>query len=218
MSLTQASRLSRKRLYRIIKPLPIASILVVIEVTVKHEDCSFDLYLDWSRKNTECTRRPVAVRDASSPTTMMAFKSRRSASYFLQEVSTLLKLKNHPRRSALRIPDLFGLVEDQATHKIEGFLMTYVKHSSIMELARQNVSSEKRELWMDQIEASVKGLHEMGLVWGDVKPENVLIDEADNAWVIDVEGGYTPDWVDKDLQGTQEGDLRAVMKMREMLI
>ncbi|TKX22168.1 protein kinase domain-containing protein 30 [Elsinoe australis] len=176
------------------------------------------LNIDWYCNNTECTRRPVAVRDASSPTTMMAFKPSRSATYFLQEVNTLLKLKTHPHRSALRIPDLLGLIEDQATQKIEGFLMTHVKHSSIMELARQNVSLEKRNVWMDQIEAPVKGLHEMGLVWGDVKPENVLVDEAGNAWVIDVEGGYLPEWVDQDLQGTQEGDLRAVMKMREMLI
>ncbi|TKW55962.1 hypothetical protein CTA1_5149 [Colletotrichum tanaceti] len=31
----------------------------------------------------------------------------------------------------------------------------------------------------------------IGIIWGDVKAENVLIDSDDNAWIIDFRGNYT---------------------------
>ncbi|KAK2924448.1 hypothetical protein FoTM2_014725 [Fusarium oxysporum f. sp. vasinfectum] len=49
-------------------------------------------------------------------------------------------------------------------------------------------------------------LHEEGIVWGDAKPDNVLIDKDENAWIIDFGGSYTPGWVDEDKAETFEGD------------
>ncbi|KAK0709129.1 hypothetical protein B0T26DRAFT_754385 [Lasiosphaeria miniovina] len=56
--------------------------------------------------------------------------------------------------------------------------------------------------WATQIEAAVSALHKAGIVWGDVKAENVLVDRDDNAWIIDFGGGYTRGWLDADLAGT----------------
>ncbi|KAM3552958.1 hypothetical protein MY1884_006927 [Beauveria asiatica] len=50
-------------------------------------------------------------------------------------------------------------------------------------------------------------------VWGDAKPDNVLIDGNQNAWVIDFGGGYTEGWVPKNLAGTVKGDLTALTKI-----
>ncbi|KAK2668010.1 hypothetical protein RAB80_017201 [Fusarium oxysporum f. sp. vasinfectum] len=52
----------------------------------------------------------------------------------------------------------------------------------------------------------VHWLHEEGIVWGDAKPDNVLIDKDENAWIIDFGGSYTPGWVDEDKAETFEGD------------
>lgn len=41
-----------------------------------------------------------------------------------------------------------------------------------------------RERWMDQIEAALLTLHASDIVWGDVKADNTLIDEKNNAWLI----------------------------------
>jgi hypothetical protein len=45
------------------------------------------------------------------------------------------------------------------------------------------------------------------LIWEDEKPNNVLIDVHDDAYLVDSGGGYTKGWVDKELMNTQEGDL-----------
>jgi hypothetical protein len=49
----------------------------------------------------------------------------------------------------------------------------------------------------------------MGLVWGDGKPGNVIIDDGDNAWLIDLAGGWTDGWVDDEVADTAEGDEQA---------
>ena len=74
-----------------------------------------------------------------------------------------------------------------------------------------------REKWAAQIRNAVTGLRTLGIVWGDVKPENVLIDTNDNAIVIDLEGGTTRGWVDRDVSGTVEGDLQGLEKMVDFI-
>jgi hypothetical protein len=36
-------------------------------------------------------------------------------------------------------------------------------------------------------------------------------------WVVDFGGGYTPGWIDEELQGTKRGDLQALEKIRQWL-
>ena len=60
-------------------------------------------------------------------------------------------------------------------------------------------------------------LHEMGLIWGDGKPHNVVIDGDGDAWLIDFGGGWTKGWVDENLRGTKEGDEQAVNRIVKFL-
>ncbi|KAK3291515.1 uncharacterized protein B0H64DRAFT_330262 [Chaetomium fimeti] len=75
-----------------------------------------------------------------------------------------------------------------------------------------------RMKWAAQIEQAVTELHRNGLVWGDAKPGNVVIDTDDNAWVLDFGGGGTDGWMEESTYQTEEGDLNAVAKMKEMLL
>ena len=74
-----------------------------------------------------------------------------------------------------------------------------------------------REKWAMQIRETVAKLHDLGIVWGDVKSENVLIDKDDNAVVIDLEGGVTRGWVDSDKGGKLEGDLQGLERMEDFI-
>lgn len=51
-----------------------------------------------------------------------------------------------------------------------------------------------------------------------MKPENVLIDHDQNAWVIDFGGGFSPDFVDEVVMETAEGDNQGISRIREMLL
>ncbi|KAJ2976253.1 hypothetical protein NQ176_g5060 [Zarea fungicola] len=74
-----------------------------------------------------------------------------------------------------------------------------------------------RQTWMQQLDSTLSSLHEAGIVWGDVKAENILIDHDDHAWITDFGGGYTEGWVDKSLAETMEGDLMGMTKIRTLL-
>ncbi|CRK31666.1 hypothetical protein BN1708_016006 [Verticillium longisporum] len=64
----------------------------------------------------------------------------------------------------------------------------------------------KVEKWKNQVCCTVEALHTAGVIWGDVKADNVLIDENDDAWVTDFGGGYTEGWVKKESAGSLAGD------------
>ncbi|KAK1579628.1 uncharacterized protein LY79DRAFT_592789 [Colletotrichum navitas] len=67
------------------------------------------------------------------------------------------------------------------------------------------------------ISISLEKLHQNGIIWGDVKAENVLIDREDNAWIIDFGGSYTPAGVDMEIAGTLAGDAEGLAKILDIL-
>lgn len=79
-------------------------------------------------------------------------------------------------------------------------------------------SIDKMPRWMRQIEETVGKLHQHGLVWGDVKPDNVMIGPAGDAIPIDFGGGYIPRYVDRELRETVEGDWQGIKRMRAELL
>jgi len=81
-------------------------------------------------------------------------------------------------------------------------------------MAKVDVPLSSRKRWAAQIEETVGELHRHGIVWGDAKPGNVIIDEHDDAWLIDFGGGYTSTWVDEPVAESVEGDLQAVGRMK----
>ena len=71
---------------------------------------------------------------------------------------------------------------------------------------------------MDQVTDTLTQLHNAGLVWGDAKPDNILIDKNDDAWVIDFGGGYTRGFVEREKAGTVEGDLQGLERIVEYVL
>ena len=84
----------------------------------------------------------------------------------------------------------------------------------------RNPSRSLKEKWNHQIKDTVRALHRHGIIWGDVKPGNVLIDCERNSWLIDFGGGFNSGYVDEDedVVETVEGDLQGVSRMEETLL
>lgn len=105
---------------------------------------------------------------------------------------------------------LFGVVQDEKG-RLLGLLLDYIDEGTTLAYALEPETSEiTKNKWAAQIKDSLAALHEAGVVWGDVKPDNVIIDTHEDAWIIDFGGGYTQGWVDKDKAGTIEGDLQGL--------
>jgi hypothetical protein len=120
--------------------------------------------------------------------------------------------------NTLRVSRLRGVVRDESG-LVFGLLLTYI-HCKFMTLSyavKLETSPSLQQKWATQLRDIIDQLHDAGIVWGDAKPDNVLIDTNQDAWVVDFGGGYTEGWVPKKLAGTMEGDQHALEKMVEFI-
>lgn len=104
-----------------------------------------------------------------------------------------------------------------------GLLLTYIEGKkricpNTLHNVVWNSPDSLRKKWSEDIGDVVHKLHGAGCVWGDAKPENVLIDVDDEAWVIDFGGGFTPGWVSREKQLSKGGDLEGLAKIQEWLV
>ncbi|KAM5353509.1 hypothetical protein ACJ41O_000159 [Fusarium nematophilum] len=135
-----------------------------------------------------------------------------------REVEYLDKiLRAFPQQGTLRVPQLLGYIHHKDTKQVLGFLRQWVPGRRLSEIDVANTTAETRRKWVSQIRENIQLLHKQGLVWGDGKPSNIIIDEQDDAWLIDFGGGFTDGWVDKELAETTEGDEQALAKITKLL-
>ncbi|KAI0452861.1 hypothetical protein F5B21DRAFT_515818 [Xylaria acuta] len=121
-----------------------------------------------------------------------------------------------PRPPDARVCRLHGVV--QGGIGLAGMPFSWIDKKSVLSqgLAEES-TAELRKRWARQIKVTLEWLHECGIIWGDVKAQNVLIDKEDNAWIIEFGGSYTTGWVDEDKAGTLEGDMQGLEKIMEVM-
>ncbi|KAK4237704.1 hypothetical protein C8A03DRAFT_44467 [Achaetomium macrosporum] len=140
------------------------------------------------------------------------------------ELETYLKIRSAGAK--LRIPELKGIVVSY--RGVIGILLGYVPHEHHnlrVLLARVDagaISPDQataflRRKWATQIRETLRGLHNLGILWRDVKTDNVLINEDGDAVVLDFGGGNTMGWVDQDKYGSMEGEEQGLNKTMEAL-
>lgn len=132
----------------------------------------------------------------------------------LRVLSQVIKAGVEPEK---RVPRLEGIVVSGENDEIVmGMLMTMI-HSPDMgcDLMSKGFwdKPELHQKWEKQVTATVHDLHANNIVWGDVNPMNVVIDEAFNAWVIDFGGMNNMDFVDDENRETVKGDWQGIERL-----
>ncbi|KAH7320627.1 hypothetical protein B0I35DRAFT_427495 [Stachybotrys elegans] len=120
----------------------------------------------------------------------------------------------------LRTSRLFGIVV-YPNGGAKGLLYEWIQTDNPGTLTwavEESVSKDQKEKWASQVESTVARLHGLGIIWGDVKADNVLIDMDNNAVVIDFGGGTTKGWVEHALQGTLEGDTQGMERLLDFIL
>jgi len=115
----------------------------------------------------------------------------------------------------VHVSRLYGVAVDEH-QQLTGLLLHYIAiagtFDDIITLGPETPQSS-RERWAEQIQTSLRALHNGGIVWGDAKAANVAIDVYGDAWIIDFGGGYTRGWVDEENTETIEGDLQGLKEI-----
>ncbi|KAH8756938.1 hypothetical protein BGZ57DRAFT_944677 [Hyaloscypha finlandica] len=123
-------------------------------------------------------------------------------------INALRELENYKRITEsnldpdIRICSLLGVVKDDENQLI-GLLLTYIDCDflTLACAAEPDTPASTKQKWVDQVTGTLTQLHEAGIVWGDTKPDNILIDKNDDAWIIDFEKAGT---IEGDLQGLEK--------------
>ncbi|KAM5356955.1 hypothetical protein ACJ41O_003601 [Fusarium nematophilum] len=134
------------------------------------------------------------------------------------ELDKYKKLDEARLGNTLRVSRLRGLVRDESG-LVFGLLLTYIhcKFVTLSYAVKPETPPSLRRKWATQLRDTIDQLHTAGIVWGDAKPDNILIDTNQDAWVVDFGGGYTEGWVPQKLAGTMEGDQHALKKIVEFI-
>lgn len=167
-------------------------------------------------------RPPTRVTVGDEGSQVVCFFKRFNTSFGNNHAKAeLIKLKRITLANIPSPPDalvcrLYGVVREG--NALAGMLLTWIDKKGVLGRARaEEASIQLSKRWADQVGRSLQALHQQGIIWGDAKAENVLIDKDDNAWIIDFGGSYTPGWVDEDKAGTMEGDFQGLSKIIDML-
>ncbi|KAJ8069108.1 hypothetical protein OCU04_002780 [Sclerotinia nivalis] len=134
------------------------------------------------------------------------------------EIGILFKLKNTVLGKENRIPQLYAVVQDTSDGPILGFLTHFIKGETLPDVMKKLPSASLKHKWISQLQKTVDEIHQEGIVWGDAKPDNILVDQDDNLVVLDFNGGRTEGWVAAEYMDTMIGDNLATAKIKDMIL
>jgi tRNA A-37 threonylcarbamoyl transferase component Bud32 len=132
-----------------------------------------------------------------------------------REIELLHRIQSKGLAEEFNVPKLEALVGwKDSKIEVMGYLLSVIDDPvPLTKLLDSEVDESKRKHWARETKRTVELLHQHGIVWGDAKADNFLVDREDRLWVIDFGGSYTDGWVDKELNETMEGDEQAVEKI-----
>lgn len=139
-----------------------------------------------------------------------------------REIEILAKIETKGLREGLNCPKLLGIVtcatpdvaKKDGRSSIMGFLQTAIDQPTPLTTKLDSaVPQGKRDAWARKADEAKKILHENGIIWGDAKADNFMVDAKDDLWIIDFGGSYTEGWVDPEIAETKKGDNMGVDKI-----
>ncbi|RAK96600.1 uncharacterized protein BO80DRAFT_483932, partial [Aspergillus ibericus CBS 121593] len=97
-----------------------------------------------------------------------------------REILALIHIRSRGLADVVRTPVLYELVKGPGDHTgthISGILLEYIEHhSTLADIDMDATPWHIRKQWADQLQGMMRRLHAAGIVWGDAKPDNILVD------------------------------------------
>lgn len=144
------------------------------------------------------------------------FKPAFNRSHYLRELHTFTSIAR-AGLSHLKISRLVGIVVSDDAMETLGLVVEWIPPLWDLQSREARRYPTEHERWQEQVASTVEELHKNKIVWGDVHPGNILIDEQMDAWVIDFGGGWIEPFVPRRLRHTVDGDLHGIRKVFEYL-
>jgi hypothetical protein len=193
------------------------------EVNLAHVDHSFPWPSFCPSEISICNKDP---KDALTQFPRKVLVNKETICYFkafqpgcrqeaLHELKAYLCIDQLRAEDGVQVPNTLGLVQRDDGSSYIGFLLSYIDCDgrTLEGAVCADTPQHLRQRWADQVISTVKLLHKAGIIWGDAKAANVLVDTNMDTWIIDFGGGFTEGWVEREKAGTVEGDLQGLAKI-----
>ncbi|KAJ2902164.1 protein kinase domain-containing protein [Zalerion maritima] len=142
---------------------------------VRESEIEFDSHMSGFVYRVRVDNRVLIKKEIPGPDTV---------DEFLYEVNALNQL-----RSCRNIIEFYGVVVDDHDDKVKGLLISYAEKGALIDIIydhNHSLERELREKWARQIIKGLSDIHESGFVQGDFTLSNIVIDENDDAKIIDI--------------------------------
>ncbi|KAK9422465.1 hypothetical protein SUNI508_04821 [Seiridium unicorne] len=145
---------------------------------VRERDILFDSHMSGFVYKVQVEGRTLIKKEIPGPDTV---------DEFLYEVNALSSLRSSSSTIAF-----YGVVVDDEDQNVKGLLIDYAEKGALIDIVYDaqehglDLPWTTREKWARQIVQGLSDIHEAGFVQGDFTLSNIVIDEDDNAKIIDI--------------------------------
>jgi len=162
-------------LSEIISYPPVKSIKHLNCRRVREEELVFDSHLSGFVYKVKVNDEVFIKKEIPGPDTV---------DEFLYEINALHQLSGS--RSVIQFG---GVVLDNKGETVKGLLISFAEQGALIDViydGEGGIPWKRRERWAKQIVQGLAEIHEAGFVQGDFTLSNIVIDEDDNAKIIDI--------------------------------
>lgn len=129
-----------------------------------------------------------------------------SVDEFLYEINAL-----HALADSKSVIQFQGLIVDEDRAVVKGLLISFAEHGALVDLLyemKNRLGWAMRESWAKQIVQGLAEIHEAGFVQGDFTLSNIVVNERDEAKIIDINRrgcpvGWEPPEITKLIESSQ---------------
>jgi serine/threonine protein kinase len=146
---------------------------------VREQDIEFDSHMSGFVYKVHVNGETLIKKEIPGPDTV---------DEFLYEINALNRL-----RYSNNVIRFYGVVVDDQDEYVKGLLISYADQGALIDVIYDNRQDHEhglpwptREKWARQIVHGLSDIHESGFVQGDFTLSNIVIDDMDDAKIIDI--------------------------------
>lgn len=142
---------------------------------IKEQDIEFDSHMSGFVYKVRVNGETLIKKEIPGPDTV---------DEFLYEINALNRL-----RHSHNVIRFYGVIVDDNDDHVKGLLIDYAEQGALIDVIFDHdhqLSWPRRERWARQIVEGLSEIHEAGFVQGDFTLSNIVIDDDDNAKIIDI--------------------------------
>lgn len=170
-------------------------------VLIPERHIHFETHLSGFVYKVRTANRELIKKDIPGPDTV---------DEFLYEINALHALGDSPN-----VIHFEGIVVDDRRQIVKGLLINFASKGALVDILYEykgEIEWERRERWAQQIVHGLSQIHESGYVQGDFTVSNVVVDEFDDAKIIDINRRGCPvGWEPPEIAAKIESNQRISM-------